>query len=186
MQRTLYLHSQFESTSQHAAMPLSDMADLHVSQHPEGAGALRTVMFWSSQCRREANLALSSAGEVALQRNCSISDGETRQAAEDWITRLHYIKTRKLETWSSYAHVKPDSTAPDSCLHRHHRFWSFLALKGSYCCIYLVRLAFTALLWEFYSFLKELCSLSFYFHKRYKKNKIWKVFILFGFRIIIK
>lgn len=36
---SIYVCIQFESTSQQAIMPLSDMADLHVSEFPAGEGA---------------------------------------------------------------------------------------------------------------------------------------------------
>lgn len=36
----VYVCIQFESTSQQAIMPLSDMADLHVSEFPRGRGSL--------------------------------------------------------------------------------------------------------------------------------------------------
>jgi len=56
-------------------MPLSDMADLHVSEFPAGEEAWQTVML-SNQCRIKANLAQRSAGELALQRNCSSTKGD--------------------------------------------------------------------------------------------------------------
>lgn len=36
---SIHVCVQFESTSQQAIMPLSDMADLHVSEFPAGEGA---------------------------------------------------------------------------------------------------------------------------------------------------
>lgn len=65
-----YVCRQVESMSQQAILPLSDMADLHVSEFPAGKGAKQTSVF-SSQCGIKAELAQRSAGEVALQTNCS-------------------------------------------------------------------------------------------------------------------
>lgn len=37
---SVYARAHFQSTSQQAIMPLSDMADLHVSELPRGRGSL--------------------------------------------------------------------------------------------------------------------------------------------------
>lgn len=79
----IYVCTQFQSTSQQAFMPLSDMADLHVSECPAGGkGAQRTVML-NSQCQIKANLAQRSAGEVALQRNCEGGRGIATRSHEE-------------------------------------------------------------------------------------------------------
>lgn len=77
---SIYLCIQFESTSQQAIMPLSDMTDLHVSGFPVGEEAYRTEML-NSQCQIKANLAQCSAGEEALQRNCSGTRGEKQSSS---------------------------------------------------------------------------------------------------------
>lgn len=51
-------------------------------------------MMLSSQCRMKANLAQHSAGEVALQRNCTRTEGEKNKAAVGWITTRSHVQDK--------------------------------------------------------------------------------------------
>ena len=147
---SIHVCAQFESTSQQAIMPLSDMADLHVSESPRGRGSLANSNVEQDKAWIKAYLAQRSAGEVALQRNCSRTRGGKTRIA----TRSH-VKTRVPPStcavaWCTHLHIKhdymPENIALRMCLNpvsssqeqRRSLLCFSSAFNVSYCHFYLL------------------------------------------------